>query len=101
MSPNFNLVVSDGSKSNSAPSSPKSFFSSHSNSLTHYEKIHNQRTPTGLSLSTVTTLDLHVYSASDKRLEISSAFNDMFTLYENLFTCVSDAGLFMRADPLR
>ena len=49
----------------------------------------------------LTTIELLVTDAQQKRTEIKKAFNESFDLYEHLFNLVSDEGHFMRADPLR
>ncbi|ORX91743.1 hypothetical protein K493DRAFT_48442 [Basidiobolus meristosporus CBS 931.73] len=49
----------------------------------------------------VVTMDLRVQDAKEKRQEIHRAFNDTFTLYEDLFDAITDKAHYMRADPLR
>ncbi len=52
--------------------------------------------------SATCSLDLHVKSAKQKRLEILDSFNCTYTLYESMnLLNVSPEGFYMRADPLR
>jgi len=49
----------------------------------------------------MTTLDLTVKDANQKKEQYIKAFEDSFDLYEALFAQVKDEGLFIQADPLR
>lgn len=46
-------------------------------------------------------LNLHIHNQEEKRAEIKKAFNESFTLYEQLFDTVLDEGHFLTADSLR
>ncbi|KAK9764563.1 hypothetical protein K7432_007843, partial [Basidiobolus ranarum] len=49
----------------------------------------------------IVSIDLKVENASEKRKEIWRAFNDTYTLYEDLFDSITDKAHYVRADPLR
>ena len=42
-----------------------------------------------------------VLNAEEKKKEILKAFHDGFSLYEDLFSVITDEGMIARADPLR
>lgn len=44
------------------------------------------------SQQTLSTLDLSVSNAEQKRQEYKKAFNDSYNLYESLFECVTEEG---------
>lgn len=47
------------------------------------------------------SIELIAHNAVDKRSEIKKAFNDSYTLYEELFNLVEDEGHYINSDPLR
>lgn len=46
-------------------------------------------------------MDLKIVKAEDKRKEILRAFHEGFSVYEELFSLITDEGMIARADPLR
>jgi site-specific DNA-adenine methylase len=47
------------------------------------------------------SFELIINNPEEKRAEIKKAFNESYSLYEELFDLVDEEGHFMRADPLR